>query len=694
MALLKILILSFPLLCFSDPVVMFPASYSHGREEAYVNKNPLHLFEMGEIHYFGAKDHTTRKIFVKPDPNQAFKDFKRTYNLGHRKRSAPYLFHMKFYGEGTKKDRKEALKYGREVLQYGNREDKEKVLRTANKYKDEIQKIDSTFVESAFKDRHREQPMYQAPPKQLPIFDPRNPSTFPHVLGDPNFPQAQPSNERDANPWRYPSATKFKSEPKTPEELAKDLDERIRKQTERIFGNVRSERDANPWRYPSATKFKSEPKTPEELAKDLDERIRKQRERIFGNVRFKITEKNFPKFKSITTDIFNIKIKLLESYKRNVEASHLNRSVKSEIQINTDNWIRQLHKKAHRSKVAKPKQAQKLEEDFKETFSNFPFSNILRGVRIYNEKVSSNKDKDKDEDTDFLGNGFFYSSEFIVTNYHVIAYYKDVISKSKTGHHVKVKLVSGKHKSAELIYYDCDNDLALLKVKEASVQNRDLLNPDQIKLINQLANYGIIEKKDIDNMFKGILEKNPLTDSANPRAIVEYLRKDLKEVEIGKVVSFNGSFGILDNTEIVKGYSGGAVWYNNKLICVIQASKKSEPTGKAKTICISPKKIAYMINNRRKKTKPLCQCKNYTILEGFIKPYGVSKNIHILELGLALIHQASANSIDVAERYWNISNKRQETIRSIKAQIKKIDPNYKIQKPDICEVMNPTLRSQ
>ena len=146
MSLIKILAFIWFLLfaVLANSLAMFPASYEHSKEKAYVEKDKKYLFEVGKMHYHGVKHEGTGEIFVKPNSEQVFADFKESYDLGFVD-SAGYLARMHFTGDGAKVDKQKGLKFFEEILSKGNKEEQRAAFDFLKKNEEEVKKLDPNF---------------------------------------------------------------------------------------------------------------------------------------------------------------------------------------------------------------------------------------------------------------------------------------------------------------------------------------------------------------------------------------------------------------------------------------------------------------------------------------------------------------------------------------------------------------------
>ena len=89
----------------------------------------------------------------------------------------------------------------------------------------------------------------------------------------------------------------------------------------------------------------------------------------------------------------------------------------------------------------------------------------------------------------------FFTSRFILTNYHVMQGYNGVERGAKTGQTVKIRLGTDRYRAATLVYYECDNDLALLEIQGNPIRNIDLLKAKEIKFLLKLLEDAIAKQK-------------------------------------------------------------------------------------------------------------------------------------------------------------------------------------------------------
>ncbi len=608
---LFLLLLFSPFFSFSENLVMFPDSYNFIKEKAYSKKDKEYLFEMGKIHYYGVKHQGTDELFIKPNMAKSLEDFKESYDLGYKKETAPFIAHMYFYGaKGVRKDKREGLKYYKDVLKYGSSKDKDEAISIINENQDEINRIQPDFFRTT-----------EGLSDRLNPYDPPITTPTSQIISDP------PLTTTPTSPDPIPTTP-------TRPQIIPDL------------RNPQSvpENGINPSLIPPP----------------------------------KITKEQFIEFKNTFEPYLDIQIakaKKLQAFFAQVAPSDV---AKANLQI----WLSRAEEIKRKiifmKDIGETEEVEKLKKELLELLETSPFSSILRGVRV--NSIAG------------TGNGFLYSSKYIITNYHVISDNTGVKKQAQTGQSVSITLTSGKKKSANIIYYDCDLDLALLEIIGNPITNGDLLEPSERIYLQQLAKKGLVTEEEINKMFQAQLNKNiPLTSNVPKGSVVEYLKSDLSVIESGKVIFLNNDYGQLKETNIVPGYSGGGVFNKNEVACVTQGSQRKIPLGQIKSICISSDQIEPFIKKANLQPEKFCKCKNLLLILGAINKYTNSKSIEIMVSARAFLLQASKESIELMSkaeginRFKDMKKYIENRIKNLNTKEKKKTPNHQEPTANACK---------
>ncbi len=385
-----------------------------------------------------------------------------------------------------------------------------------------------------------------------------------------------------------------------------------------------------------------------------------------------ITKEQFIEFKNTFEPYLDIQIAKAKKFKASLAGVPPNNTTIANLQL----WLSRVETIKRQLNVPnRLEEYNRLKEELLNLLKTSPFASILRGVQV-NSSIGS-------------GNGFLYSSKYVITNYHVISD-KSVKKQAQTGQIMNIELINNNKRNVKLIYYDCDNDLALLEVQGNPITNEDLLEPSERTYLQQLAKSGLVTKKDINTMLQSQLDKTiPLTSNAQKGSVVEYLKSDLSVIESGKVIFLNNHYGILKNTNIVKGYSGGGIFYQNELACITQGGITIQ--NYRRILCISSSQIESFINKRNQQPEKFCKCKNFLLIFKAIEDYANSKPLSYVVSARDFLLQASKESIKLMIKAFSgkrisktVERRIEYTIKVLNRKAKKKDPNHQEPAANVC----------
>ena len=262
------------------------------------------------------------------------------------------------------------------------------------------------------------------------------------------------------------------------------------------------------------------------------------------------------------------------------------------------------------------------------------------------------------------GNGFLYSSKYIITNYHVINKLIGIKKQAQTNHTVSILLTSGKKREASVIYYECDKDLALLEIKGEPIKFVDLVTKEhKDTLVSFLYEAGVsFTNEHINKVLNSYLYGTiPLTQEVKKGDVVEYFERHLTKIEKGELLVLNNDYGIIENSNIILGNSGGGVFHKGRVTCVIQGVIKhktsSEPKNDRRASCISSAQLESFMERSNDPTKKFCECKNFLLILGAINKYNTDKKekqqpltLHYLKSAQQFLKQASEESMEADKK--------------------------------------------
>ena len=201
------------------------------------------------------------------------------------------------------------------------------------------------------------------------------------------------------------------------------------------------------------------------------------------------------------------------------------------------------------------------------------------------------------------GSGFLYDSNTVITSYHVI-------DKSLDGKNLSIRLLKDSDDLDKTIDVKLDKiykekDLASLKLKDP-LSFYDLLDNEILKILKNF--YEDKELKALDIVSN---PENEVDSSVN------YVSFEPDSSESSKVLKVTGHYILLEKNSIKRGNSGGAVWKDNELLCVLQAVYGN------KALCI-PAQFVENIENSDKDNVIYLQNKIGVFLKGLglISEYG------------------------------------------------------------------------